>query len=66
MCISENAFTFVYRTVPIGENILGITSYDDPIDTTRITTLKRKNTPYCKQYCNHEANRKEVVNNLTF
>jgi hypothetical protein len=66
MCLSKNVFAFVYRTVPIGESMLGITSHDDPIDTTRVATLKRKNTPYCKQYCNHKANKKQVVNNLKF
>jgi hypothetical protein len=66
MCLSKNAFAFVYRTVPIGENMLGITSQDDPIDTTRTPILKRKNIPYYKQYCNHEANKKEVVNNPKF
>jgi hypothetical protein len=66
MCLSKNAFAFVYRTVLTWENMLGITFQEDPIDTTRTTILKRKNTPYCKQYCNHEANRKEVVNNPKF
>jgi hypothetical protein len=66
MCLSENAFAFVYRTMPTGENMLGITSQDDPIDNTKARTLKRKNTPYCKQYYNHETNKKEVVNNPKF
>jgi hypothetical protein len=66
MCLSKHAFTFVYIMVPIGENMLGITSHDDPINTTRAATLKRKNAPYCKQYCNHEANIKDVVNNPKF
>jgi hypothetical protein len=52
--------------VPTRENMLGITSMDDPIDTIRAATLKRKNIPNCKQYCNHEDNRKEVVNNPKF
>jgi hypothetical protein len=66
MCLSKNAFAFVYRTMPTRENMLGITSQDDPIDNTKARTLKRKNTPYCKQYYNHETNKKEVVNNLKF
>jgi hypothetical protein len=52
--------------MPTLESMLGITSQDDPIDTIKATTLKRKNTPYCKQYYNHEANKKEVVNNPKF
>jgi hypothetical protein len=52
--------------MPTGENMLGITSRDDPIDNTKARTLKRKNTPYCKQYYNHETNKKEVVNNPRF
>jgi hypothetical protein len=37
--------------VPTRENMSGITSQDDPIDTTRATNLKRKNT--------------HIVNNIT-
>jgi hypothetical protein len=66
MCLSENAFAFVYRMMPTGENMLGITFQDDPIDNTKARTLKRKNTPYCKLYYNHETNKKEVVNNPKF
>jgi hypothetical protein len=66
MCLSENAFAFVYIIMPTGESILGITSHDDPIDTTRTTTLKRKNTPYCKQYYNHEATKKRLSITLNF
>jgi hypothetical protein len=50
-------------TMPTRESMLGITFQDDPIDNTKTTILKRKNTPYCKQYYNHDANKKKVVNN---
>jgi len=49
--------------MPTRESMLGITFQDDPIDNTKTTILKRKNTPYCKQYYNHDANKKKVVNN---
>jgi hypothetical protein len=42
MCLLESAFAFVYRTMPTRESMLGITSQDEPIDTIKITTLKRK------------------------
>jgi hypothetical protein len=46
MCLLENAFAFVYIMVPTWENMLGITSLDDTIDTTRTATLKRGKTPH--------------------
>jgi hypothetical protein len=45
----------------VGDNLS-----NDPMDIIRATTLKRKNTPYCKQYCNHDANKKKAINNPKF
>ncbi|CAM6008942.1 unnamed protein product [Sphagnum balticum] len=46
----ENAFAFVYRAVPTGTSMLGITLQNDPTEATRAAALKRKNTPsQCKR-----------------
>jgi hypothetical protein len=66
MCLSKNAFAFVYRTVPIGESMLGITFQDDPIETTKATTLKKNNTPYCRQYSTMKPTKKRLLITLNF
>jgi hypothetical protein len=60
----ENAFAFVYRAVPTGTSMLGISLQNDPTEATRAAALKRKNTPSRRQSCSHQANSKVVVGTL--